>query len=539
MKLEDMMGYVLDRIYEGLTGGTADLPLPSNVQLNFTQPGIPFHESFFDFAIAGPFAGPTPATLDDFSDLVRTLMGPEESGDGDEERGDAEPRPLSMDRATAVEEAKRMYQQHLLGCWEQWSRLVDFLPSPKPADDEGEWAADRGAGKHKHVSVVYAQNNRRLSKTYGDTLRLCEVADDALTDDEKALIERMRRLLSVEVEVEDFLTGETTMETRESPAMLAYKAKRQAYEDAVIEYATRLSQANSGTAADLIQWQQTGGMLKRRATQALRDWIANGYKNDIERAQAVISHITGQSMVLWKDNLVQTLDHIENNTTGAFGYPFYPASVLPGAFARSGGWTRFSERSLSRKMSSSTQSRSGGGSFGLSLGLFTIGGGGGGGKTEFKRDFSSSSFGMEFSYAPVEIMRPWFHPDFFLSRGWRPADAFIREYDTDVHSDGESPPSGALIGYPTKALFVKDLVIHSSEVVSFVRSQESHIQGGGFVGIGPFCIGGRYQQSNRSSQSNYDFNGASIRIRGMQLMGFLSTLLPHSADPSPDVENWV
>jgi hypothetical protein len=78
MKLDDLMGYVVDRLYEGLTGGTADLPLPAKVQLNFTNPGIPFHESFFDFAIAGSFAGPTPATLD-FSKLVQVLMGPEDA----------------------------------------------------------------------------------------------------------------------------------------------------------------------------------------------------------------------------------------------------------------------------------------------------------------------------------------------------------------------------------------------------------------------------------------------------------------------------
>ena len=433
-----------------------------------------------------------------------------------------------------------MYQQHLLGCWEQWSRLVDFIPSPRPSGSDTVWAAKRGEGKHKHVSVVYAQDNRRLSKTFADTLRLCEMADDALSADQKSLIERMKKLLAVEVEVEDFLTGQKKKEMRDSPAMLAYLAKKQPYELAVIEYATRLSQANNGTAGDLIQWNQMGGMYKRRVTEALRDWIANGYKNEIERAQAMISHITGQSMVLWKDNLLQGLDQIEANTLGAFGYPFYPASVLPGAFARSGGWTRFEEKSLSSTVSSSTTRRSGGGSFfGLALGPVTLGGGGGGGKTEHQWDSSSSKFGIEFSYAPVEIMRPWFHPDFFMSRGWRPTVNFERNYNTLVHSDGKQPPTGALIGYPTKALFIKDLVIHSSEAVSFLRSQENHLNGGGVVGIGPFCIGGSYQQSNRTSERNFKFDGAAIRVLGMQLVGFLSALLPESSNPSPNVKKWV
>jgi hypothetical protein len=148
-------------------------------------------------------------------------------------------------------------------------------------------------------------------------------------------------------------------------------------------------------------------------------------------------------------------------------------------------------------------------------------------------------FGIEFSYAPIEIVRPWFEPSFFMSRGWRPTVGFARDYGTDKHSNGMTPPTGALIGYPTKALFVKDLVIHSAEVVAEMRARESHVSGGGFVGIGPFCIGGRYQQSNKSSQRNYDFDGASIRVQGMQLMGFLSSMLPECANPHPDVKKWV
>jgi len=321
--------------------------------------------------------------------------------------------------------------------------------------------------------------------------------------------------------------------------MLAYTAKKQVYEDAVIEYATNLAQANNGTAEDLIRWQQTGGLYKRRATEALRDWIANGYKNDIERAEAMISHITGRSMVLWKDNLLQQIDQTETNTTGQFGYAFQPATVIPGGFARSEGWTRFSERNLATKMSSSSSTRSGSAKFGLSLGFFNIGGAGGGSSATKEENYEMDSFGIEFSYAPVEIVRPWFHPGFFLSRGWRPTQGFERDYGTDKHSDGKTPPKGAMIGYPTKALFVKDLVIHSSEIVRQMKARESHVSGGGFIGIGPFCVGGRYQQSNKSSQRNYSYDGASIRVNGMQLVGFLSSMLPECANPHPDVKKWV
>lgn len=525
MDLKQLMGRVVDSLYDGLTGGSAELPLPDNTMINFLMPGVPFHESAFDFAVAGPFAGPTPLTLDYFRELVETLMG-----DG--------PEGERLPRAEALEEAKRMYQQNLLGTWEQWSRLVDFIPLPNPTAAESRWSTQRQQGKYKHVSVVYAQANQTLSQIYQDTLVRCEVAADELTEEQKKLVERMRALLTENVEVEDFLTGEKRIEPRESRAMLAYKEKRIAYENAVTDYAARLARANSGSAADLVEWQRSGGIYRRRATEALRDWIGTGFKNDIERAQATLSHILGSSMVQWKDNLVQILADIENNTTGAFGYPFHPASVLPGGFARSQGWSRFEERNMMRNTSSSTTTRSGGGTVGFSLGLFSIGGGGGGGTEQHDVSLTSKTFGMEFSYTTVEIMRPAFNANFFLSRGWRPKDEFIRDHGP-LHSDGAKPPKGAMIGYPTKALFIRDLVIHSQDVAEFMRSKKDHVAGGGIVGFGPFVVGGQYQQSNKARQSNLQIDSASITVKGMQLVGFVSSLFPHTANPSPDVKKWI
>src|SRR6266702_1015587 len=145
MDLKDLAGRIIDELYSGLTGGTADLPLPANMMINWVQPGIVFDPSAFDWAIAGPFAGPTPLTLDYFKTLVKAF---EDGG---------------QDRTAAINSAKLAYQQQLLGGWEQWSRLVDFIPLPNPTPVTSRWTARRGQGKYKHVSVVYGQEGRTLS----------------------------------------------------------------------------------------------------------------------------------------------------------------------------------------------------------------------------------------------------------------------------------------------------------------------------------------------------------------------------------------
>jgi hypothetical protein len=108
--------------------------------------------------------------------------------------------------------------------------------------------------------------------------------------------------------------------------------KRIDYENAVIDHATRLASANSGTASDLIEWSRSGGSYKQRANLALRDWIANGYKEEVENAQATVSHILGGNMVAWKEKLTQDPGDIQNNVQGASGYQ--PAAASPDISSR-------------------------------------------------------------------------------------------------------------------------------------------------------------------------------------------------------------
>ncbi len=154
--------------------------------------------------------------------------------------------------------------------------------------------------------------------------------------------------------------------------------------------------------------------------------------------------------------------------------------------------------------------------------------------------FGQESFGIDFEYTQVEIVRPWFNPNFFLSRGWKPKDEFIRDHNGQaLHSDGKEKPQGVMIGYPTKALFIRNLTITSQSLATFMKMHEDDVHAGGSVGWGPFCLGGHYAQSNAQSQYNLDVQGATVTVRGLQLVGFLSALFPYSANPDPNVKKWI
>jgi len=524
MKLDELMGIVIDELYAGLTGGDAELPMPKDTIINWLMPAMVFHDSEFDFAIAGPFAGPSPLTLPFFKSLVETIMGDNPG----------------TDRAQAIIDAKAMYQGHLLGTWENWSRIVDFIPLESPSPAQSRWKRERDPGaKYKHTQIIYSQAGRTLSQTYADTLNNCEVADDDLTENEKKIIDRMRNLLQEEVEVEDFLSGEKRKEIRPSKVMLAYDEYRTKYENAVADYAARLARSQTGSAADRIEWNRSGGIYRSRAKQALLDWVGRGYKNDVESAQATIDNILGTSMKLWWEKLKSDVVDIDNNVNGAFGYPFFPATVVPGSFARNPNWATYEEMHVESHTKMSGSTRAGSATVGFPLGIFNIAAGGGGGVQDFSYDLTGKSFGIKFDYTQVQIVRPAFNANWFWAKGWRPKPGWEQLGYPALHSDGAEHPSGAMIAYPTAALCVRDLTVHSREVADHVKRHADLATGGGAIGIGPFCIGGAYAQTNNSGESSFTFDGSSVTMKGIQLVGFLSTEIPKAADPSPEIKKWV
>ncbi|MFB4269188.1 hypothetical protein [Nonomuraea sp. GTA35] len=524
MNLKNMMARVIDELYSGLTGGDAEMPLPGNMLINFIQPGMVFHPSEFDFAIAGPFSGPSPLTLDFFRKLAETIQGDNPG----------------MPRDEVIKQAKAMYQGFLLGTWENWSRLVDFIPIVQSGPAQHSWRLDRDQGKHRHAQVVYGQAGRTLSQVYRDVLSLCEVADDDLSPEKLEAIQKMRALLQETVETTDFLTGEKRTVIQESRILKTYADYRTRYENAVVDYATRLARSQSGSASDLIEWSRSGGIYRSRAQRARADWEAQGYKNDVERAQAVLDQILGTSMVQWVARLRSDVDEIDDNVQGSFGYPFFPATVVPGSFARNDGWTTFKNLELHSASQYTSTSRGDAARVGFPLGIVNFSGGGSGGRTETEMRFKSSTFGMEFEYTQVQIVRPWFNPGFFPSRGWRLKTEFVDKYQTDRLSDGDpEAPTGALPCHAVTAMFLRNLTIHSSDLASYMHTKRDDIAAGGTVGIGPFVIGGGYRQSRVSSESSYQLTETSITMRALQLVAFMSTPTPAGPNPSSDVKKWL
>lgn len=59
---------------------------------------------------------------------------------------------------------------------------------------------------------------------------------------------------------------------------------------------------------------------------------------------------------------------------------------------------------------------------------------------------------------------------------------------------------------------------------------------GGSIGFGPFRVGGSYSSSSEERNTKYHFEGDTLVIEGMQMIGFINNIIPKCPNPHPDLE---
>ena len=379
----------------------------------------------------------------------------------------------------------------------------------------------------------------RVSSVYALALQMSQVYDLQPDEETKAKIERWRSKLQETVTEEDVITGEPVETVKESRLVKAYNEKMLQWITAALEYNSMRISALAGQDQQATHnFAINGPVLQAKVRAALSDWSSNGYKGAYEDLVSAIQSVEERSFTLlkqrYKEDFFRSL-----LTSPSSGANFLYTAPAPASFARSdSGWSKFyfnrGSYNSHHKFTSSRTSAGGG----FSIGIFSVGGGGSVSKQRWEGSVDAENFKMEFSMCRVPIYRPWFHLDYVKSGFWRfvPDNAEVKN---SLLSDGATPPDGLMPAITTECIFVKDLVLHFGNSHSdYLRKRES-ASGGGGISIGPFWGGGSH--SNTSDERNYnaDWSSQGIRIKGMQLLGFICHMLPKAPDPNPGISEWI
>lgn len=412
----------------------------------------------------------------------------------------------------------------LVGQASRFARLVDFVPDVTGIFDE------------KQQTVAFQRGQRALSHVYERVLKQSQVAQTELPDKTVERIERFRDTLYPETEVEDIVTGEVKKTRQEGPILEAYKKHMAQYENAVFEWNdARIKAAAGVTEQDVLNFTFNGNTLRRRVRLAEGEWETAGHKNDVERIQAFIDQVTARDLTLWKADV---LDRFERaRLSDPLGQEFFLTYMVPATFADdAAGWSTFSftqkevEKHVKGKSTQfAVEGQAGWGPLKVSGGVE--------GSNELKHEVQDvTNFSLSFAVAQIPLAFPWLDLSFLQSRAWRFGPDAI---DVDQLSDGNSPPKGMMVGFPTNVIFVRDVTLNFDQLHDETSEAHKTFKGKGSGGYGPFKLGGSYSRDEQTKDVNYTFNQEGLKVEGMQIIGFRCQLLGKAPNPAEGIENFV
>lgn len=509
MEKETVSQALLAKLYETLTAqpDVGAEGLPDDRFIAWCSPGLPYEKEDFLFAIRG-------------------IGGGEETvGEGGIDTAEGEPGGT----ITAGEDVRRR-----IIAASDWSRLANFIPNSSGIyDDEQQ--------KRMFDTNAFAQDGSSILSVYRNVLDFSEVAASDLSDEQRTRIERFENLLTEIREEEDLLTGETREVIDDSRLVKAYKTYEQEYIDAAMEYNTkRLNALNSSDSAAVQDWALNGNLYRQKVRSAFNRWVAAGKKHQVEQMYAFIDQVSRRNLELLKARLLDSVEKSQINNPVS-GEAFYWTSVIPARFAFSEGWQGYSFSQNEVKTHSKSKTNQWDASARIPISAWKIGGGTSGSTERMTESVDTSKFFMSFEVAQVMISRPWFSPEFLKSNGWRfEPDMPNLTNLTERLSDGEIPPSGSMIAYPTAAIFVRDVTLDFAELHKETSSFKRDIEADLGVSIGPFRIGkGSYKRGDEEREFESKVTNEGLEIPGMQLIGFKCKLLPNLPNPSDEVEQWA
>lgn len=487
-KPENLMKALLKKLYTELTDADDNFD-PRNEEERFITwclPGIPFDPEDLHFA----------------QGLVGHGATPQEQG---------------ADTARLAQQAA------------QFARLVDFIPDVS------------GIFDGQQQLVAFHRNEKALSRVYEQVLRMSQVADLGLTDQEKQIIDNIRKQLYRETEIEttDPETFAPVKQTivEDGPMLQQYKIKRVLYEKALQDFKDAQVAARAGVSPEaVLRFEEQGATLAERVDMAMDEWETGGHKNMVEAMFAKVDDLTSRSLLLWKEDVQNRFDRCKKLDV-ASGVEYLYTTFVPARFTMvDAGWSEFSfeEKEMQAFESHQLTKFGAAGGFGGLFGMKAKVSG-----TNESHDIVSdiSNFKMSFELAQIPLSRPWFDPAFLESRAWRLHQDAQLSLEGEFLSDGQIPPSGILPAYPTSIIFIRNVTVNFNELHD--ESHEIHrtLKAGGGFGWGPVRFGGNYERDSTTKLQKTLLTDEGLRVAGLQILGFRNHLLgmcPHPLETIPE-----
>lgn len=284
----------------------------------------------------------------------------------------------------------------------------------------------------------------------------------------------------------------------------------------------------------LQMWPIQGKSYQDDVDLAWDQWQSFGFKQEIDEAVAVLASQGIDPAIL----LIARAKHKYENSllnfpsVGNIPYTFMTPSKWYSATGAD-GWNNYSQSDFHSEThfdSKTTHTDAGGG---FSVGFFSIGGGGSADKTQTALNIQTEGLTIEFEYAVADIQRPWLDTTLLNLSNW----FLVGDYPASCISDGtfnqqfkQNNPTEMLFlpSVVTSFILARNVVIKWNKKATDMETLNSAASGGGHIGYGPFSVSVNHSETHSKSDFTFDENSQGITIEGVQIIGYVSTIMPGS-----------
>ena len=280
-------------------------------------------------------------------------------------------------------------------------------------------------------------------------------------------------------------------------------------------------------------WRNIGRIYQKRVDNARARYRRVARKYEEYSAILDANGIDPSALLIKRAKTAFESWQIQLGTMASLPYTFMTPSDWYDPDALS-GWTTYSESEYSKKTEINKTSKSVGGDLKLNLGLWSLGGGGGSSSEKEAIAIDTENLNISFSYCIARVNRPWMDTSILNTKNWFLRSSSNVKFEQFSISDGsfsqtyQNKPFFFLPSIITSLILIKDVKITWATSSAEKEFNKVTKEGKGAIGWGPIRLGGGVDKGSESTVSSSERADKELGVAGIQLIGYVSEILPSS-----------
>jgi len=391
---------------------------------------------------------------------------------------------------------------------EMFARLVDPVPA---------------------VQADYASTTVSIDQMYGEIVN----GANALEQPSAAAVQQYNaayNYLNVTTTIKDYM-GNSQQQVQPSPIYQNYLNNRDAYVAALAAYRTAYLGYDLTDPAQQKQWQANSPLLQNAINRTWNTWRSGG-ASQVEEALAAVDHSINSAVktILEQDQQMYAQQALTSNTPGLPSWHLSYGTPTNWMDPAATGFTQFKLDTSNLNQTASSRFTSFGGGASFNYGLWSASASAEHSSTDQQSHMDATNISLSFELGVIQVYRSWLDGTLFSMGGWTMGAAFpkgkISTGDLTTAKTGGTQVPLPLI--PTAVIVARNIQITGN----WSTQDQSHIaeatSGSASVGWGPFAISGHYQNSSSQDAFSSTVQNGSIKVPGLQVIGWLSQIIPLS-----------